>query len=301
MEIEISIIIPVYNVEDYLEECLESAYKVNLKKEIIIVDDGSPDQSYLIINKYKEKYPKITKLIRQQNGGLSFARNSGFNLAKGKYVYFLDSDDFIDPTKFENLYKAGEKNNLDIICGGRVHYKEGQIINKPFKTKKIKNLEIISGIKYLEENLKEECYSVAIWTSIYKNEFLLKNKLSFLEGIVHEDVLFTPQVLYKANKVKFYDYDFYFYREREGSITKKKRSIENKKSYILVINELLKFVYENKVENYFFKSMILNYYFHIKKEYKIKDKELDKKIYKIVNKRDVFMQLKYLIYLAVTM
>ena len=97
---KLSIVVPIYNVEKYLEECLESIYKLNIKKEIILVNDESPDKSYLIIEKYKKLYPNETVIINQKNKGLSGARNSGLEIAKGKYIAFIDSDDFIGATRF---------------------------------------------------------------------------------------------------------------------------------------------------------------------------------------------------------
>ncbi|MGL4687379.1 MAG: glycosyltransferase family 2 protein, partial [Fusobacteriaceae bacterium] len=99
---ELSIIVPIYMVEEYLEECLESLYKIEgIEKEIILVNDGSPDNSYLIIEEFKKKYPKETVIIKKKNGGLSSARNLGISVAKGKYISFIDSDDFIDPIMFK--------------------------------------------------------------------------------------------------------------------------------------------------------------------------------------------------------
>jgi len=111
----VSVIIPVYKVEEYLRECLDSVVNQTLDNiEIICVDDGSPDHSADIVLEYTEKYPNV-KLIRKENGGLSSARNAGLDVATGEYVYFLDSDDYIEPDMLLNLLNLAEQNNLEII------------------------------------------------------------------------------------------------------------------------------------------------------------------------------------------
>ncbi|MGL6168669.1 MAG: glycosyltransferase, partial [Fusobacteriaceae bacterium] len=115
---ELSIIVPIYNVEIYLRECLESLYKIKgIKKEIILVNDGSKDNSYKIIEEYKEKYPDITKVINKTNGGLSSARNSGLKEATGEYISFIDSDDFVDHLMFEEFFKLAIKDKVEVAVG----------------------------------------------------------------------------------------------------------------------------------------------------------------------------------------
>lgn len=120
---ELSIIVPIYNVEDYLEECLESLYNIkNIELEIILVNDGSKDNSFKIMEKFKDMYPEKTVLINKENGGLSSARNAGMKAAVGEYISFIDSDDFIDVDEFERFFKEGQKDKLDVIVGNMRYY-----------------------------------------------------------------------------------------------------------------------------------------------------------------------------------
>ena len=115
---DISIIVPIYNVEEYLVECLKSIYKIeNLRYEVILVNDGSKDKSYKIMEDFKALYPNQTVLINKENGGLSSARNTGLRVAKGRYVSFIDSDDFIDTVEFEKFVIKGIKSRVDIAVG----------------------------------------------------------------------------------------------------------------------------------------------------------------------------------------
>lgn len=237
--VELSIIIPVYNVEEYLRECLESVYSLNIKKEIILVDDESPDNSWKIIDEYKIKYPEETIVIKQKNTGLSGARNKGLKNAIGEYVIFVDSDDFIQKEKFEKSFYETYKDRLDIGIGnGNYYYKNGDI--KPFnRSDKIKKNIILTGKKYFELAVKTGSHRDEVWDDIYKRDFLEKNNLKFLEGLCHEDTLFSIEALIKAKKVKYIDSDFYMYRQRENSImTKLNERTESCKIYI--IKELLK-------------------------------------------------------------
>ncbi|MGL4865086.1 MAG: glycosyltransferase [Cetobacterium sp.] len=215
---EISIVIPIYNVENYLEECLESVYKLNLNKEVILVNDESPDNSHLIMEKYKKKYSKETICIYQKNQGLSGARNTGLKLAKGKYIAFIDSDDFIDTEKYQEFFKKGQKENLDIILGSHIKYKNGKYLENIKQKIKIEKLKINSGKVYFTTLVKTKSFKEEVWDDIYKREFLIRNSLKFKQGLIHEDMLFSVQALSKAEKVKYYNIPIYIYRQREGSI-----------------------------------------------------------------------------------
>ncbi len=218
---ELSIIVPIYMVEEYLEECLVSLYKIEgIKKEIILVNDGSLDNSYLIIEKFKKKYPEETVVIEKENGGLSSARNLGINVAKGEYISFIDSDDFIDPIIFRDFFKEGTKESeIDIIVGNMRYYIEGEKGTSLFRSSQIKAGKIFTGIDFLSETLnKPKCFREEVVDDLYRRDFLIKNNLYFMEGILHEDSLFTTLAYIKAKKIKYFDYAFYFYRQRIGGI-----------------------------------------------------------------------------------
>ena len=219
----ISIIVPIYNVEAYLEECLDSLYKLNIPDmEIILIDDGSTDNSYLIAQKYALKFPEKTILIQKENGGLSSVRNLGIRKASKKYIAFIDSDDFIDEKVFEELLKKGSEKDLDVIVGNLMYYRDGKTGEPLFRSEIIKNCGTVSGIDFFHNTfLKPKCFREEVVASFYKREFLLKNNLFFTEEILHEDSEFTPKVYLKAEKIEYFNCPFYFYRQRSGSIMSK--------------------------------------------------------------------------------
>lgn len=220
---ELSIIVPIYNVEDYLEECLKSLYNIkNIKLEIILVNDGSKDNSFKIMEKFKEIYPEKTVLINKENGGLSSARNAGMKAAVGEYISFIDSDDFIDVDEFEKFFKEGQKDKLDVMVGNMRYYTPEKTGDSLFRSDVVKNSGIVNGIDFFWNLFqKTKCFREEVVDDIYKREFLVKNNIWFNENIVHEDSEFTPLVYLKAEKVKYIDRAFYFYRQRTGSIMNK--------------------------------------------------------------------------------
>lgn len=220
---DLSIIVPIYNVEDYLDECLKSIYKIkNLRYEVILVNDGSKDKSDVIIERFKEKYPDKTVVITKENGGLSSARNAGLRLAKGKYVSFIDSDDFIDPDEFSKFVYETITSRLDIGVGNMRYYIPGKIGEPLFRSRRIKDMAVVTGTEFLWGTLQQpKCFREEVVDDLYNKNFLVKNNLYFNESIIHEDSEFTTLAYLKAKKVKFIDRTFYFYRQREGSIMNK--------------------------------------------------------------------------------
>lgn len=233
-KIKISVIIPVYNVEKYIEQCLESVVNQTLKEiEIIIVNDGTKDNSMKKIERFLSD--KRIIVISKENGGLSSARNTGLKIAKGKYIAFVDSDDFIGKTMLEDLYNDSE--DLDIVFSNFCYY-TGTSIKYP---KEISIINFITGGEYFYGY-----YSTMVWNKIYKNSFLKANNIKFLEGIIHEDDLFTFYTSFFAKKVKYVNKYHYYYRiNRNGSIMqsldRKKRIDAYKK-----INESISNFYDEK-------------------------------------------------------
>ncbi|MGL4866630.1 MAG: glycosyltransferase [Cetobacterium sp.] len=249
MEIELSIVVPIYNVEKYLKDCLESLFSIkNIKKEIILVNDGSTDGSLKIAEEYKKNYPNETILINKKNGGLSSARNAGLDIAKGKYISFIDSDDFIDSLKYEQVFNMGKKMGLDIIVGTAIKYKDGNL-EKFYRSEEIVNSEILTGNEFLELSFKTNCYRMEVWDDIYLTSLLKENNIQFKEGLLHEDELFTPIVFSKAKKVKLINTSFYYYRQREGSIMHT-RTTKNIIAYIYIIKELSKIILTQQPKEY---------------------------------------------------
>lgn len=214
----LSIIIPVYNVEDYLAECLDSVFLgQNLDGcEVICVNDGSTDGSRQILSQCKGKYPELI-IIDQVNGGLSAARNSGLRVAKGEYIYFLDSDDFLYPGVIVRMMDFAQKNDLD-LCFFNV-LKDGK--DPYFKIKS--NVQgVLTGFQFYQRFYSHNNYfpPSANWMYLYKRSMLKKNQLIFKEGLVHEDEEFTPRAYVFATRASYLDFTIQYHRVlRKGSLT----------------------------------------------------------------------------------
>jgi CDP-glycerol glycerophosphotransferase len=215
----LSIIVPVYNVEKWLEECLQSIYQItDLIYEVIIINDGSTDSSYLILDKYSQKYPTITTIKTIKNGGLSNARNVGFQIASGKYISFVDSDDIVEPINYTSIFNKAISLDSDVaVANSTVFYGEKwQHTQKSNILRKYE--ETVNGKEFLIDYLNDKNQSLVVWNKFYKRDFLSSNKIKFIEGILHEDIPFTFSVFLHAKKVYVNDNSIYYYRKREDSI-----------------------------------------------------------------------------------
>ena len=216
----ISVIVPVYKVERYIDECIESIRNQTYSDlEIVLVDDGSPDSCPSICDNYARKDDRI-KVIHKKNGGLSSARNIGIKESLGQYITFVDSDDVLDFSMIETLYCFLKKENTDIaICSMK---RTVDVYDNPIK----RNMKIFSGKEACEE-MYEPDYSffVAACGKIYKREVF--NDIRFPEGRIHEDDFTMYKVFLRSRKVLFVNLPMYFYRSREGSITSSQFSEKN--------------------------------------------------------------------------
>mgnify|MGYP004494858807 CR=1 FL=1 len=208
---KVSIIVPVYNVEEYLDKCLNSLVNQTLKDiEIIVVNDGTRDNSQDIIDKYKEKFPKLIKAYKKENGGLSSARNYGLDKASGEYISFIDSDDYIDVNMMKEMYNKAHDNNFDVVvCDMEYIYKN--------YTKVVSSL-IDIDLKDKEE-IKKHMINIypAACNKIYKKNII--KDLKFKEGVWYEDVEFTYRLLPLINSIGTIKKPFYKYLQRENAIT----------------------------------------------------------------------------------
>ena len=212
---KVSIIVPVYNVVDYLSDCLESLVKQTLDDiEIICVNDGSTDSSLIVLEKYEKQYDFI-KIINQRNKGLASARNAGIAAAKGEYLGFVDSDDWIDTEFYEKLYEAAKRHNTDIAAASIVRKREH---SQKFRINYFDE-EIFFDIqdKISACNVPEMCY---VWNKIYKKSFLDNNSLIFADGKNFEDIRFTIRALYYSKSLVTVPDIYYYYRVRKNSIVK---------------------------------------------------------------------------------
>ena len=213
---KLSIIVPVYNVEQYIEKCINSILSIKVEDfEIIIIDDCGNDNSILIAQKILEDQGNIKfKLIRhKKNAGLATARNTGLSVAEGEYIYFLDSDDYIDSQRFSSLFTLGYSSNSDIFLGDFFFDKENEI--KP-NTKLSEQAFSCNGSQFLQNYYRKS--GSIVWRYFYKKAFLNQNNLKFKEIRLQEDIEFSPRAIYLATKISYYPIYFYFYRIRQGSL-----------------------------------------------------------------------------------
>lgn len=258
MELKLSVIVPVYNVEKYLHKCVDSLLNQNLPSEeyeIILVDDGSPDRCGEICDVYSSRYSNIN-VVHRENGGLSAARNSGIEVARGQYVQFVDSDDFLEPNVLKTLVEKMEADRLDVL---RFNYKnvneryEEIEPNKDPKHWVNYSSEVCDGHTFLNERLGPACYACQF---IVRRELL--TDYMFKEGVYFEDTEWTPRILINAQRVASTDMMVYNYLFREGSITQsvdeaKKRKVLADK---LLLVDSLKAQMQQVVDKRWFEGMI---------------------------------------------
>lgn len=237
--LSLSIIVPVYNVEPYLRKCVDSLLMQDLPKddyEIILVDDGSTDNSGRIVDEYAAAHSNI-HVIHQSNAGLSEARNTGIKAAQGKYLMFVDSDDYIEHDILKSLIIKMQQDNLDVL---RFNYRnvneKGEAFNpnKSFKPFVDYCDKVCNGLTFLNERLGTACYTV---------QFMLRRELAlpFTPEIYFEDVDWTPRTLLKAQRVTSVDTVVYNYLLRQGSITQNSNPDKKRKSLsdrLLIISNL---------------------------------------------------------------
>ena len=231
----VSIIVPVYNVEKYIDKCLNSLVNQTLKNiEIIVVNDGTKDNSQKIIDKYTKKYSFIRSYIKE-NGGLSSARNYGLKHAKGEYIAFVDSDDFVDKNMFEQMYLYAKNNKYDIVVCDTINvYNDKQSYR-------------ISNLKYSDDDVKNYIISPPMaCIRIYKKNIF--EKVSFKEGILYEDLNLTPSLVQYTKKIGFINKGYYYYYQRINSIMKQTNFNEKLLDIFEVLNNNYDLLYNSYPE-----------------------------------------------------
>ncbi len=244
----ISVIIPVYNVEKYLHECVDSVLNQTYKNlEIILVDDGSTDSSGKICDEYIDKDERVT-VIHQKNGGLSAARNTGFESSSGDYIYFLDSDDYIAQEAMEKLYGIISKENPDFIFFDSHSFEDsekGFNIEQRYKRNNVYKTD--SGINTLSALQKNKEYHSAVYLMFFSADFLHNAKLCFVPGILYEDIVFTYHAFCKAQKVVQCSESLYFRRYRPGSIMTSNKNKKHFESAAKVYQEVVSYSSDSAV------------------------------------------------------
>ena len=259
---KLSIIVPIYNVEQYLRKCVDSLLNQDIPSseyEIILVDDGSPDVCPQICDEYATAHENI-RVVHRPNGGLSAARNSGIGVAQGKYIMFVDSDDYLQKNVLGTLLEQMEDQQLDVLRYNYYNVHGDGSIFEPHKNSKPYfdySSDVVDGETFLNERLGYACYAWAfllrrdlIYT-VHPTPYTKNNNLLFTEGIYFEDTDWTPRMLMRAKRVASTELIVYNYLWREGSITlpdnpaKKKKVLEDKISLLRGFKEQQKMV-QNK-------------------------------------------------------
>lgn len=236
--ISISIIVPVYNVEPYLEQCLESILQQNFKNyELLCVDDGSTDKSGEILTEYALKYNKIKVITHERNLGLSAARNTGLKNANGKYVMFVDSDDFVEKNAFEELFGIAEEAQVDIVYfnikGFNDVENETRIDITPHHWYDYNG--IYSGKELFTLFADNHQMKVEACRQFVRRKFLEEKKIMFYDQILHEDILFSFLCAMNAEKVIDVNKEYYIQRYRKGSITHTKNYRRVQSLFVIMI------------------------------------------------------------------
>ena len=226
IRMKISVIIPAYNTEKYINQCIESVLAQTLNElEVIVVDDGSTDQTLSMLRKYEQQYPSKVRVFHKENGGQASARNLALSHAKGEYLGFVDSDDWIDPTMYEEMYEKAKKEDLDIvICDMVDHYPERQLYHHASKF----------DDKFM--------VTPSACNKIFKTSFV--GNVRFPEGLWYEDFEYTTKQLMKTDRIGVIHKGFYHCHCREVSTMNNNNSIKNK-DMLCVIQHLEQFVNEN--------------------------------------------------------
>ena len=268
---KVSVIVPVYNVEEYLERCLDSLVNQTLKDiEIIIVNDGSTDGSKEKIQKYINTYKNIVYL-EKKNGGLSSARNYGIPYAKGEYIGFVDSDDYVELTMYEKMYNKAIEEKSDMVeCDFIWEYpnKKREDIGKVYSSKKEAIIEA----------------RVVAWNKIIKKDIIEKTKITFPEGLRYEDIEFFYKIVPYLDKISFVKETLVHYVQRESSIanTQNERTGEIFKIWENVLNYYI----ENNIFNEYRSELEYSYTrillcSSLKRITKVKDKKVRKALIKL--------------------
>lgn len=242
---KVSVVVPIYNVEEYLERCIESLVKQTLEDiEIILVNDGSRDKSGTIAQEFQKKYPDKIKYVEKENGGLSDARNYGMKYATGEYIAFLDSDDYIEKNAYKVMYKKAKEEDSDYVeCDFIWEY--------PEKSKKDEQ------IKYANKNEMLAFVRVVAWNKLIRREVITNNNIEFPKGLRYEDVEFTYKLIPHINKFSYVNEFFIHYTQRQNSIA----NVQNEKTAEIfeVLDNVITYYKQNNFYDEYKEELEYNY------------------------------------------
>lgn len=289
--LKISIIVPVYNVEQYLENCIESILNQTFKDyELILVDDGATDKSGEICDKYEKKDSRI-RVIHKSNGGLSSARNAGLDVACGKYIGFVDSDDSIHPKMYEILYDLAQKYKSDISCCNYKH--TYSLVNEEREEMKLTEVIEMDNIQAVNTLYDKDIgvRLVVAWNKLYSRD--LFENLRYEVGRIHEDEFIAHRLLYKSNKTVYINSELYYYLQREGSIMSQ-ISYKRKVDSLLAQSDRMKFFYKVGLNDICHRTSMMYEYKFFEVYEKIKNEYGERGLYLKELKMDFISNLKIL-------
>ena len=252
----LSFVIPCYNTEKYIDACLASVCGQSLRDtEIICIDDGSTDTTPEILIKWRKRDARV-RVVAQENRGVSAARNRGLSMARGEYVYFLDSDDEVaDPAVMEECCRRMNESRADVGVGGAVTIFESDALAEQFpefiQRYQIRHAyePVMGGIQAIRALRRNKEWTVPPATKLFRRSFLKRNRLIFQEGYIHEDSLFAFEAVYLAARVQVFSEAFYRRRIREGSIMTGQVTHFNTLGHLQNLIEGLRFVERHKKEH----------------------------------------------------
>ncbi|MBS9436617.1 glycosyltransferase [Photorhabdus noenieputensis] len=240
---DITIIIPVFNSENYIAYLLDSIFaQENINFEVVIINDGSTDNSLEIINEYKKRDNRI-RIFNQENRGVSIARNHGIKYAGGEWVLFIDSDDWLKPQILKKWLDQAIAQKLDVLIGNGVSFTEDPFSqgNKRI-TRRQPYGRVLTGKEWIEYCVECREWPHFVWLQLIKKELIINNQLSFRENILHEDILWTINLSLIANRIGFCEELLYCYRHNLESITRSgeiKKLYHRADSYITVVDSII--------------------------------------------------------------
>ena len=244
INLALSIIVPVYNVEDYIRPCIESIFRQGLDEdsfEVIIVNDGTQDHSMEVIQDIIDQHKNII-VINQENLGLSLARNNGISKAKGQYILMLDSDDLLIDNSLKPLLEKAIESQVDLVVADFIRMTNEEIINLQAIPQKDFCIQKKTGEQlFLEDLNPKECY---VWHTLYNKNFLIEANLKFYPNIKYEDIPFTHECYLKAKQCLRIFWNFYIYRQRSNSITHSFNK-ENAIKYCIAISRTMDLTHSN--------------------------------------------------------
>ena len=259
-EPKISVVVPVYNTEKELPVCVDSLLDQSFEDfEIILVDDGSTDSGGKICDEYEKRDSRV-RVIHKANGGLSDARNTGLLASSGRYILFVDSDDFLSRDALRQMYR-GAKEGADIISGCFINWL-GEECHPKLSTF-FDDGKVISSSDFIIRSIENHAFWVMVWSYMYSREFLIKNGLLFKTDIYYEDMEFTPRALLAASQVVYIAYPFYNHVFRSGSIMSSPNTWKKTKDTLDILKAWkVEFdaVEDKKLRKYLYRELVSAYF-----------------------------------------